>query len=232
MAGPPRATVRTRSGRRHSRVLDGSRTRLPHLLPRSVRRPPGVTREIASAETEAAIQATHSFGIEYDSFIFSRNAVGHRDLLAAYGFSCYRSAATVPAGQLRQSPKKLLAAIDPRPVELGTPSVDEHGLVDIPLTLPVRLRGHASIGDRTARDRPHRSTGKTGYRRASTEDGVFHMWLHPNNLQTERDSRRLVAVLRYLPETREKTDLVVETMADVAAHTQNSERQLTQTIGQ
>lgn len=194
---------------------------------------PRVTREIANVEIEAAIHAADALGIEYDSFIFPRNAVGHRDLLAAHDFTCYRSGVPVPAGQLRQSARKLFAAIDPRPVELATPRIDEHGLVDIPPSLFLfgfedapRLAAELLGTDPIVRQ------AKRGIDRASSEDGVFHMWLHPNNLQTGRDITRMNEIVRYLAEMRDRTDLAVETMADVAARTRNSERSMNPTISQ
>lgn len=183
------------------------------------------TRDIAIAEIEAAIQAAERFGIEYDSFIFPRNAVGHREFLAEYGFSCYRSKATVPGGPHRQSARKLIAAIDPRPVELVTPSIDEYGLVDVPPSL--FLFGFEDPPRRVAEifgTDPIVRQAKRGIDRASTTDGLFHMWLHPNNLKTERDITRLDEIFRHLAATRENTDLQVETMAAIAERTRNSVR--------
>lgn len=192
-----------------------------------------VTRDIAIDEIEASIRVADSVGIEFDSFIFPRNAVSHRDLVAAYGFTGYRSLGPVPDGQLRQSAMKLLAAIDPRPVELVTPRVDEYGLVDVPPSL--YLFGFEDLPRRVAErlgTDPIVRQAKRGIDRASRSDGVFHMWLHPNNLQTERDVTRLEQIIRYLAEIRVRTDLQVETIAEVSARTRNPIRALHPTIRQ
>lgn len=184
---------------------------------------PRVTREIAIAEIDAAIRAADSFGVEYDSFVFPRNAVGHLDVLAGYGFTCYRSRDTVPTGQLRRSTRKLLAAIDPDRVELVTPRLDEHGLVDIPPSLFLfGFEGAPRLAAELLGTDPIVRQAKRGIDRASSTDGVFHMWLHPNNIQTERDVSRLTEIIRYLAETRETTDLAVETMTDVAEQVRDS----------
>lgn len=128
---------------------------------------------------------------------------------------------------------KLLAAIDPRPVELVTPRVDEYGLVDVPPSL--YLFGFEDLPRRVAErlgTDPIVRQAKRGIDRASRSDGVFHMWLHPNNLQTERDVTRLEQIIRYLAEIRVRTDLQVETIAEVSARTRNPIRALHPTIRQ
>jgi peptidoglycan/xylan/chitin deacetylase (PgdA/CDA1 family) len=176
-----------------------------------------VTREIARAEIEVAVEAARSFGVEFDSFVFPRNRIGHRDLLAAHGFRCYRGLRSRPGGRLRRAGGKVLSAIDPGRVDLVAPRVDEYGLVEVPASLflfgfegwPRRLA--ASLGtDPVVRQAEH------AIDRASREDGLFHLWLHPNNLRTARDVERVRAVLAHLAARRERTDLTVETMAEVA----------------
>jgi peptidoglycan/xylan/chitin deacetylase (PgdA/CDA1 family) len=92
---------------------------------------PRITREVVAAELDAAIEAGRRHGVEYDSFVFPRNAVGYRELLADRGFTTYRGARSLPPSGVRRSLGKLAAAVDPDRVELVAPTVDEYGLVDI-----------------------------------------------------------------------------------------------------
>lgn len=178
---------------------------------------PRVTRRIASAELRAAIDAARPFDVEYDSFVFPRNAVGYRELLAEFGFACYRSRGAAPSGRIRRSADKFLAAADPGRVDLVEPTVDEYGLVDIPPSLylfgfegAARTVAESLVGDPIVRQ------ARRGIDRASREDGVFHVWLHPNNLRTERDARRMRAIVEHAAARRDETDLRLETMAEAA----------------
>jgi len=171
------------------------------------------SRAVAAAELDRFRTLAAESGIEATSFVFPRNAVGHRELLADRGFTCYRSARPTPtvAG-------KLLRARAVRSVELVTPSVDEYGLVDLPPSLFLfgfedRLRRLASsfVGD------PVVAYAHRGIDRAAATDGVFHLWLHPNNLLGDAETDRVERVFSYLDDRRDAVD--IETMAGVAQRT-------------
>lgn len=185
---------------------------------------PRVSEEIATAELEAAISAADSAGIRYDSFVFPRNAVGYRDLLAEFDFSCYRSAASVPPSGFGRAAEKLLMTVDPTRVDLVEPTVDEYGLVDVPPSL--FLFGFEGwprgVAESFGVD-PIVRQAKSAIDRASRESGVCHMWLHPNNLRTERDVRRLRSIVRYAAERRDDTDLEIQTMSQVANKVRTNE---------
>ncbi|QLD87135.1 polysaccharide deacetylase family protein [Natronomonas halophila] len=182
---------------------------------------PRTTRDIARAELETAIEVARTFDIEYESFVFPRNAVGHRELLAETGFSCYRGAADPPESRLRRPLEKLLATIDPQRVELVEPTVDKHGLVDVPPSLfCFRFEGMPRAVVETLAEDPIVRQAKHAIDRASRTDGVFHAWLHPNNLQAERDARRMESIIAYAAEKQATSDLRIETMADVAERAQ------------
>ncbi|MGM0370905.1 MAG: polysaccharide deacetylase [Halobacteriota archaeon] len=186
---------------------------------------PETTREIARAELAAAVDAARSIGVEFESFVFPRNSVGHRDLLAEFGFRSYRGAGTQPEGRFRRIADKLLMMSGQTPVPLVTPTVDEYGLVDIQPSL--FLFGFEDWPRRVLTalwDDPIVRMAKRGIDRASREDGVFHLWLHPNNLQTESDFKRVRRIVAYAATQRDRTDLTIETMAEVAARVDNRNR--------
>jgi len=183
---------------------------------------PRVSREIAQAELERAIEVGESLGIAYDSFIFPRNAVGFRELLAEHDFTCYRGRGSTPSSRLRRTASKFVSAATGR-ASLVTPLIDEYGLVNIPPSLFLfgfegRMRDVATsiAGDPIVRQ------ARRGIDRASLEDGVFHVWLHPNNIQDDSDARRIRSIIEYAAQKRDHSELQIETMATVAERTRST----------
>ncbi|WP_331233274.1 polysaccharide deacetylase family protein [Natronorarus salvus] len=179
------------------------------------------TREVAATEVGASIDAAADLGLSLRSFVFPRNDVGHRDVLAAYGFESYRGTRPgrwyddVPAPRLG---KLVDAALVRSPPPLVAPEPDEYGLVDVPASLClfgfeglVRSLVEPVGGDPVVRQ------AKLGIDDAVRSGGVFHLWLHPNDLVGKRERERLRRVLSYLARRRADADLTVKTMAEVAA---------------
>lgn len=178
---------------------------------------PWVDREVFLAELVAANEAAGSLGVEPRSFVFPRNVVGFRETLAEAGLDVYRGPRRLPEGGLARSFGKLVEATDPERARLVQPSVDEHGLVEVPPSLYLYgFEGLARTVVESVWTDPVVAQAKHGIERAARTSGVFHVWLHPNNLVDARDVRRLRAVLEHISRLRRTGGLVVETMADVA----------------
>lgn len=178
---------------------------------------PRVTEEGARAEIEAAIAAAEPLDVTYSSFVFPRNGVGYLELLPEYGFNCYRPAPTEPSGRLQRVTSKLLDTALPARLPVVTPTIDEHGLVAIPPSLflfaidgPGRTVLEAVSADPIVRQ------ARRGIDRTVHTDGVFHIWLHPNNIQQARDITRIRDIVEYAATRRANTGLEIETMATVA----------------
>jgi len=176
-------------------------------------------RTLALAELEASVDAAGEKGVALSSFVFPRNVVGHRDTLAESDFSCYRGAA--PARRFDELPggrplRKLAeATIDAPP--LVSPYRDEFGLVNVPASLYLfGFEGAARSVAESARGDPVVAAAKRGIDAAARREGVFHLWLHPNNLVASRDTRRMRAVLAYLARKRDAGGVSIETMGEVA----------------
>jgi peptidoglycan/xylan/chitin deacetylase (PgdA/CDA1 family) len=170
------------------------------------------TTEMARTELEWAIEAAADHD-SMRSFVFPRNSVGHRDVLAEWGFDAYRG--TSPY-ELTTARKLLTATIgSPRP-KLVTPTIDEYGLVDVPASLYLfGFEGAARRLVGTVRTDPivrHAMAGVDAAARA--EEGVFHMWLHPNNIVDDAAVDRLRSILQYVDLRRD--ELALETMGQVA----------------
>ena len=183
---------------------------------------PETSRELARAELDASLAAARAHDPDFEgfeSFVFPRNGVGHRDVLAERGFACYRGGA--PAGRFAEvpgaRPLSKLARATAAPPRLVTPRIDEFGLVDVPASLFLfGFEGRARTLAEAVWDDPVLRAARRGID-AAVEGGVFHLWLHPNDLTEARDLRRVRAILDHLTERREATSLTVETMGDVAA---------------
>lgn len=177
------------------------------------------TPEVVDAELAASRAAAERFGLPLDSFVFPRNHVGHRDRLAEYGFTCYRG--TRPrtwydGSRLRPLLKLLDWSAGAAP-PLVRPTLDEHGLVDVPASLYLfSFEGVARDAARLAGHDPVVAVAKRGVERAVAEDGLLHLWFHPHNLVQPGGVGRLDAILAHVARRRDETDLGVRTMGSVA----------------
>ena len=179
---------------------------------------PETDRELAVAELECSTAIAEEWGCSFESFIYPRNEVGHRDVLAEYGVSAYRG--WTPN---REGIRAVFDSMVRDHSLLVEPYIDEYGLVNVPASLFLfGFEGSArSIAESVWTD-PMVALARRGIDEAATSDETFHMWLHPNNLTTERDDRRMRAILSYLDRRRSESDLTVETMADVAQRVRHS----------
>jgi len=184
---------------------------------------PETTAAVARAELRACQAALDRYPAgpdAFDSFVFPRNRIGHRAVLADEGYRCYRGETLGPAQGMRAlAPlRKVAAALARRPPPLVEPRVDEYGLVNLPSSM--YLFGFEGVpkavwaaldGD------PLVARAKRGVDRAAAEGGVFHLWLHPNNLVSRADGRRVRAIYRYLRTAVDAGRVTVEPMRAVAA---------------
>jgi len=182
---------------------------------------PEADRATLEAELEACVAIAADQDISLESFVFPRNVVGHRELLAEYGFRCYRGEKPprwYEGSRLYPAGKFASFVAGRRPPPVVTPTVDEHGLVDIPASLCLfSFEGIArSLVEPIAGD-PVVRKARQGIDAAEATGDICHLWLHPNDLTARRDRRRLQAIFTYIDERRRLGDLEVEPMATVAA---------------
>lgn len=175
---------------------------------------PKTTSELATAELERCNEIADDWGCSLESLVYPRNDVGHRGVLAEQGFRAYRGRSPTPDGV-----RGFVETTVKNQSLLVEPTVDEHGLVDVPASL--FLFGFEDLPRTVAESvwkDPMVVQARRGIDQAAADDGdgVFHMWLHPNNLVTERDDERIRSIVTYLDRKCTETDLTVETMADVA----------------
>ncbi len=139
---------------------------------------PNLPLERARQELERCAELAARLEIESPSFVFPRNGVGHLDLLRAAGVRAFRGP-TLRRGPTWMRRIWLTGAdvLSASPV-LVRPRV-ENGMVDIPGSLMVRHAGgwHGLIPDSSRLRRLRK-----GLELVQRRGGVFHVWLHPENL--------------------------------------------------
>ncbi|UWG47971.1 Peptidoglycan/xylan/chitin deacetylase, PgdA/CDA1 family [Halanaeroarchaeum sp. HSR-CO] len=176
-----------------------------------------VSRQTFAADVEMGVEALERRGIPVQSFVYPRNYVAHRDVLVENDIVTYRGERSLPQSTVGRLAAKLGPAVSSNRVRLVDPFVDEYGLVVVPPSLYLYgFEGSlATVVDRIWTD-PMLAHARQGIDRAAMDDGIFHLWLHPNNLIDTPAVDRLATVLAYLDRRRHETSLRVETMADVA----------------
>ncbi len=176
---------------------------------------PRLDETVIEAEIEAAKNAAKPYDIEYDSFVFPRNAVGYRGVLADTGFRVYRGREPQTRRHQRQW-NKIAATVNPSQVPLVEPTIDEYGLVNVPPSLFLYgFQGLARVVCETLWTDPIVRQVTGAIDKALTSGGIVHIWLHPNDLVTERDINRIEKIFAYIDSKRD-SGLTVETLADVA----------------
>ncbi|MDZ5810212.1 polysaccharide deacetylase family protein [Halorubrum sp. AD140] len=179
---------------------------------------PRTTPEIARAELVASLEAAAAASIqpEMTSVVFPRNSVGHRDVIAQCGFTCYRGTSPTAEAFGPSAIRKIGYLVGSTP-PLVEPRVDEYGLVDVPASMYLfSFEGPARRAFELAGRDPVVAAARRGIDAAARRDRVFHLWYHPNNLVTDGDVARLRAILEHIDRRRSEGGLRVETMADVA----------------
>ncbi|WP_276261522.1 polysaccharide deacetylase family protein [Haloglomus litoreum] len=172
-----------------------------------------ITKERARSEVVRSIAAARAHDITLRSFVFPRNRVGHRDVLAEQGFTAYRGVGPARGGsRLRRLLQTTTGRWTP---PLVSPTVDEYGLVDLPDSLYLfRFEGWPRSVVESVSEDPVVRLFRRGVDAAAESDGVFHCWLHPNNVVADRDVRRLREILSVLDSRRDEVTL--STMHEVA----------------
>lgn len=175
-----------------------------------------VSKDRARAEVVRSLEVAREHDIELRSFVFPRNRVHHRDVLAEWGFTSYRGVG--PERGSHRLRRLVQATVGDWTPPLVSPTIDEYGLVNVPDSLYLfRFEGWPRTVVESVREDPVVRFCRRGIDAAADRDGVFHCWLHPNNLLADRDVDRLRTVLSYLDERRDEVEIA--TMREVAERT-------------
>jgi len=159
-----------------------------------------LTGSEARQDIEDGVAALQDWDVTPTSFVFPGNRVTHTDLLAEYGFSCYR---VPPALLWRARVRHLLTP--------GTHSLPQEA------TPPIGIPSSAFLAAR----RPSRYRvwhALRGLQRARARGKLVHYWLHPHNVVTDGSLRaELETLLGRVRRAADAGEVQVETMAQAAA---------------
>lgn len=189
------------------------------------------TTQIARAELVASLEAAESSSVPADmaSVVFPHNSPGHRDVLAEWGFRCYRGIG--PNGEPPStSVLRTIGNATVRTPPLVEPGIDEFGLVNVPAS--IHLYGLSDSARRVCKrlwTDPVVAAVCRGIDAATDGDGVFHVWMRPNDLLTDADVERLRTVLAYVARRRELSGLNVRTMRAVSQRVTSEAEPILQT---
>lgn len=177
-----------------------------------------VSTDLARAECAGYFEALPATMPNPRAAAFAGGTVGHRDVLAEWGFECYREPRPGGAvdGALARSARRLRDATVSGP-PLVRPRLDEYGLVGLPTSLaPFDFDDPAGRLCKHTQARPVLRRIRRGLDRVATsEDGVLHCLLRPTDVATTADAVRLRDACSLIAE-RAGEDVDVATMTTVA----------------
>ncbi|MFO7927748.1 MAG: polysaccharide deacetylase family protein [Halobacteriota archaeon] len=179
-----------------------------------------VPPEVAEAEFRFSRMAGEQYDLDFRSFVFPRNEIDHRRELAESGFVCYRGRRphTYPSIPKSRGIGALIGSLTGKvSPPVVSPRIDEYGLVELPASLFIGgYRGQPWSHIATLTEDPAVRLTRTGLERVRRTGGLFHLWLHPNDLTDRASMQRMEAILSMLADWRARDELTIETMGTVA----------------
>jgi len=177
-------------------------------------------QEAIIADIRLAKEIHAANDLPFDFFIFPRNLIGFRDLLAENGIKVYR-------GHEQRWYESLPCKVVHRLLNLTyyilgiTPSTvkakkDEHGLINIPASM--LLIGRAGFIRSLIPNKNLTRMAMAGIDSAIKKNEIFHLWFHPSNFafNTEQQFQNLKSIFQQVNELREKGLLEQQTSGDIA----------------
>jgi hypothetical protein len=188
---------------------------------------PMAAPDVIECELAEGVRALKEASVSPCSFSFARERETYHNLLSAHGFLCYRGRTVAPSFRVRPAILGKVARIFDE-IRRSTPRVvwpqqTLPGLWNIPSSLflypihPLRTR-LAGLRSRVERFR-------RGVEAAARCRGIFHYCLHPENLtESPHGFAIFEEMLDYLNSSRDRGDIEVLTVGDVAARMERAYR--------
>lgn len=180
-----------------------------------------ISAEEAREDVERDAELRRRCGLEFKSFVFPRNMVGHLELLAGRGINVYRSHDAGALQWVRTSVPRAYSAAN---------LLDKVIPITPPLVSPVARDGKGALTELPSSTlllgrsgmRRLASTGVTIHRwqraldHAAASGRVFHPWFHPSNFYYDTDGQFAVleSVLEYAAALRDSGRLIFRIMGE------------------
>ena len=180
---------------------------------------PDITADMFADELATWCEIADTWNISPSSFVYPRNVIGFRPLLASYGFKGYRGRTPLPwwlNGTLQPVTKVASLYRSGAAAPVVKPSVDRYGLVNVPASLYLfGFEGPFATAVEQLTADPIVCAAKRGIEEVAAGTGVFHLWMHPNNLISVRERNRLRTIFAHLDSVRNDDDINIAPMKEV-----------------
>jgi peptidoglycan/xylan/chitin deacetylase (PgdA/CDA1 family) len=179
---------------------------------------PGVSIEVARAEVAESSRLLRAAGHEGVSFVFPKNGVHHREVLAEHQFACYRGIERRWHQHSHPIVRKVGHLLDQALATCPPVGLTERQglLLEVPSSMLFLsregIRRYLPLRARVERARK-------GIARAIATGSVFHLWMHSEDLVPGADLmlEALESVLLHVRRRADQGEILVRTMADLAA---------------
>lgn len=176
-----------------------------------------VSDDEAAADLEFAQGVHFENGLEWGSFVFPRNQIGRKPLLAKHGIRVYRGTDHAWHQRIRNRQPLLGRAANlidkmlPTAPETVRPEAD-CAMVNLPGSL--LFFGREGVRGITPRG-AMKAKLASGLAAARRDGGVFHLWFHPSNFwyDTEAQFETFGAFLRDVAESADRGEIEIKPMA-------------------
>ncbi len=171
----------------------------------------------AYADLEAAKKIHDEHYLQFSSFVYTKDLVGHTDLLNRFGIIVYRSMDVswyAGARRIGSSLYRILSLMDKLlsiPPTVVLPIVHANGIVELPCSM--LLIGRNGLR-RFIHPKALKMKAKFGLNSAASKNALFHLRFHPSNFyyQTESQFEVFENILAYACQLRDKNAINICTM--------------------
>ena len=139
---------------------------------------PLVDKSVAEADIIQAKEIHARFDLDFISFIFPKNLVGHLDLLAENGIKVFRSGASSERLARFGRMGRFLDKFIPIPPQKVFPLLHSNGLIELPSS--ILLIGRNGLR-KLIPPIIYLEKVKQGIKLAQEHKSLFHLWFHPSN---------------------------------------------------
>jgi peptidoglycan/xylan/chitin deacetylase (PgdA/CDA1 family) len=174
--------------------------------------------DAVSEDIRRAKELHEALRLPFEVFIFPRNRVGYRPLLAQAGLRAYRGNShrwydSLPFPCIRRA-FNLLSFIVPVTPQTVQPTVDETGMINIPDSM--LLFGREGLRRVVSPNALARKAIR-GLERAVKRSEIFHLWFHPANFAHAMEGQfaAFETILGHARRLRDAGRLEIRTMGDI-----------------
>jgi peptidoglycan/xylan/chitin deacetylase (PgdA/CDA1 family) len=176
-------------------------------------------RAAVVGDIDRAKELHNAWGLPFDVFVFPRNKVGYRELLAAAGIRVYRGHThrwyySIPMRSVRRLCNLLYFFLPLCPPTVNA-TVDEYGMINVPDSM--LLFSPVGLGKLVSPANVLRNAIK-GLERAVERREIFHLWFHPANFAHQTDAQFAVldGILKHARRLVGSRQLRILPMGDIS----------------